>query len=78
MGAASQGTDRARPRWPGGKGRRRLADLPGQQEWKHQPRAGQRPGSPERKSRTCWMRSRVRLTSSSIWERLVLTWVSRR
>ena len=37
-----------------------------------------RAGSPERKSRTCRMRSRMRLTSSSIWERLVLTRVSRR
>lgn len=34
--------------------------------------------SPVRKPRTCWMRSRVRCTSSSICMRLVLTWVSRR
>lgn len=45
---------------------------------RHTPRGGASPGSPERKSRTCWMSSRVRLTSSSIWERLALTWVSRR
>lgn len=35
-------------------------------------------GSPERKSRTCWTRNCVRLTSSSIRVRLVLTCVSRR